>query len=512
MVLLTLTSQVLLAQPAFYQSLDTEGDNVWGTQVIETQNSFAIIGLETLTGFIGSTSWYLTNEYGELIDKIPLFEGHDMDIKPSDEGSYLYVDGVHYLTLTETTSDNEIDILICAFDDTLVDTFWCKTIGTIERDIPTRLLPASENHIMAFHSRTLSTSPLRIIVELIKLNEVGEIIWRTDIGIEDSYNTAFNHLALPNGDHLTFYAACEPDTDCQSWLVGYGLYATKVNSSGDQLWTQELRRGDFLRWHGTDPLLLDNGLIALNWIDDVVEVAPFDVRFQDMLLWIDQEGEIVNEYFFPRDRVRDIYSMTKAANGDIIGAGSINMADLELGSGGYVFRMSPEGELLWERFLADVRYPLDQHFFNDVIEAEDGGIVLTGMFQDSFPNINPSPNNPNVWLVKLDSTGCLEPGCGTFQVMGAVVSTEEAPVAATPELRMYPNPTATFAHLRWSDEAEVTYPLEVQVYDLAGRPVLARTFAASPSVVQCADWPAGYYVVQVRDRQGRQWVERLVVR
>jgi hypothetical protein len=203
--------------------------------------------------------------------------------------------------------------------------------------------------------------------------------------------------------------------------------------------------------------------------------------------------------------------MTKAANGDIIGAGSVDLSGLELGRGGYVFRMRPDGTLLWERYLADVRFPDDSHFFNDVIEADDGGIVLTGLLRDSFPNGEPAITNPNVWLVKLDSLGCLEPGCSRFQVMGATVNTEQIPQPPN-NLRLFPNPTATFTQLQWPPDTELRYPLQVQVYDLAGRSVLARSFVQDPVVLQCAAWPPGYYFVKVQDRRGQQWVSKLVVR
>lgn len=502
-----LSTQVLWAQSTFYQSLDWEADNTWGTQVlINEDNGYQVLGIGTCA-FSACPLLYEINQFGEVENRASLFFDTEVGIRPISKGSYLKLDTTHLMALTSDI--NQTDVLLCAFDSSLQDTVWCEFFGGQYDDITNRLVKSNDGNFLSFYSSKLATSPAESISYLAKRDHQGNVMWSTLIGIEGEFNNAFNHLALPNGDHLTFYAACEPGVDCQGWFIGYGLYVTKVNSVGEQLWTQELRRGDFLRWHGTDPLLLDNGLVALNWIDNVVEVAPFDVRFQDMLIWMDQEGEIVQEYFFPRDRIRDIYSMTKAANGDIIGAGSINMADLELGSGGYVFRMSPEGELLWERYLADVRYPIDQHFFNDVIEAEDGGIVLTGLFRDSFPD---GSLNPNVWLVKLDSMGCLEPGCGTFQVMGAVVSTDEVSAASRGELQLYPNPTASFAHLQWPENTELTYPLDIQVYDLTGRPLLSRRFATSPVVVQCADWPPGYYVVQVRDREGRQWVERLVVK
>lgn len=496
-------------QTTFYQSLDEGGDNIWGVQVTETTYGYAIIGLESCEQ-AGCSSWYLVDEAGSFQEKFTLFPGHERSIKPSSEGSYLLIDSTHYLTLTTSTIENETDILICSFDFDLQDTIWCKVFGDQLRDVPTQIIADGQKNIYAYHGRTLSDSPVLIITELIKLDSAGNTLWNVDIGIENSYNVNFNHLHLPNGDHLTFYAACELGANCLGF-TGYGLYATRVDTAGQQLWSQELRRGYFSYWHGTDPVLLDDGLIALNWIHDTLPLPADSVRYQDMLIWMDQDGEIVREFFFPKDRARNIHSMTKATNGDIIGAGSVSLYDLELGQGGYVFRMSPNGTLRWERYLADVRFPIDNHFFNDVIEAEDGGIVLTGSLQDSFPNADPFPNNPNIWLVKLDSTGCLEPGCGRFQVMGTTVNTEEVHNSDN-SLRLFPNPTASFTQLQWPPDTPLRYPLNVQVYDLAGRSILQRQFTQAPTVLQCQNWPPGYYAVHVRDQEGRQWVQKLVVR
>ncbi|MEL6971078.1 MAG: T9SS type A sorting domain-containing protein, partial [Bacteroidota bacterium] len=425
-------------------------------------------------------------------------------------GSYLQMDSLHFITASIVYPDGNIDALVSGIDPLTQEILWTKTFGTELEDVPTRLIADDDQHMFAYYSAMLSESPFISITNLLKLDTLGNVLWQTPIGIEDDYNNAFNHLHLPSGDHLTFYAACEPGVECQSFLTGYGLYSTKVDSLGNELWSQELRRGHYTRWNGTDPVLLDDGLIALNWIHDTFPLPADTVRFQDMLLWIDQDGEIVREFFFPKDRERNIRSMTKAANGDIIGAGSVDLGALDLGRAGYVFRMRPDGTLLWERYLADVRFPLNSHFFNDVIEAEDGGIVLTGLLQDSIPGSDPPLNNPNVWLVKLDSFGCLEPGCSRFQVMGATVNIEEA-VASTAPLRLFPNPTATFTQLQWPSGTELSYPLQVQVYDLMGRPVLQRTFQQDPLVLQCSEWVAGYYLVQVHDREGRQWTGKLVV-
>lgn len=497
------------AQTTFYRSLDYDGEGAWGMQVASPFNGYAVIALENCDGKT-CVNWFDIDEQGEIQDQFYLTDT-TLSISGTFPGSYLKTDSSHYITATITYPDGNIEGLVSKIDPIAKEITWTKTFGSELEDVPTRLLAGEQQHIFAYYSAMLSESPFISTTNLLKLDPLGNIVWQTAIGIEDDYNNAFNHLHLPNGDHLTFYAACEPGVECQSFLTGYGLYVTRVDTSGAELWSQELRRGDFLYWHGTDPVLLDDGLIALNWIHDTLPLPSGVVRFQDMLIWMDQDGEIVREFFFPKDRERNIRSMTKAANGDIIGAGSVDLSGLDLGRGGYVFRMRPDGTLLWERYLADVRFPVDSHFFNDVIEADDGGIVLTGLLRDSFPNADPVVTNPNVWLVKLDSLGCLEPGCSRFQVMGAVVSTQEVQESSV-KLRLFPNPTATFTQLQWPLDAQLQYPLQVQVFDLAGRAVLQRSFRENPVVLQCSGWSPGYYVVQVRDQQGRQWVQKLVVR
>lgn len=209
----------------------------------------------------------------------------------------------------------------------------------------------------------------------------------------------------------------------------------------------------------------------------------------------------------------DVGGRAKAANGDIIAAGSVVLDDLDLGTGGWVFRMSPQGELRWQRYLADARFPLNQHYFTDVVEAPDGGIVLTGLFQDSFPNYEPYINNPNIWLVKLDSTGCLEPDCGLFQIMGTtVVATEQAvELPKTATLHLFPNPAAGFFQLRWLEDGPNPYPLAVEIFNTSGQRIQQETLTASPAIIDCAQWPPGMYLVRARSREGKVLLGKVVV-
>ena len=66
--------------------------------------------------------------------------------------------------------------------------------------------------------------------------------------------------------------------------------------------------------------------------------------------------------------------------------------------------------------------------FYDVKPTSDGGLILTGETNGPAP-----PNSHRLWLVKLDSMGCLVPGCHTVGVQEFESQLQSA-------LKVSPNP------------------------------------------------------------------------
>lgn len=67
------------------------------------------------------------------------------------------------------------------------------------------------------------------------------------------------------------------------------------------------------------------------------------------------------------------------------------------------------------------------------------------------------------------------------------------------ELMVFPNPTADYVTVRYSDRQNAR--LEASVFDLMGRPILTSFLLADPSgtSLDCSDWQAGVYLLQLRD-------------
>lgn len=125
---------------------------------------------------------------------------------------------------------------------------------------------------------------------------------------------------------------------------------------------------------------------------------------------LDKELNTVWEYRFDYNPRRDlIRNLVVLEDGSIVGCGKSENGPT-WGSYAWLFKLSADGELLWNRIIA---HPLEgeinthNQFFRDIVETSDGDIVAVGAAktapQDYF----------NYWIVKVDSDGCIESNCVT---------------------------------------------------------------------------------------------------
>lgn len=113
---------------------------------------------------------------------------------------------------------------------------------------------------------------------------------------------------------------------------------------------------------------------------------------------------------------KDIYMLTTAHNGDIIGVGTYDDFILRQ-SRAWMFRYNKDGKKLWEKIYQDSNINSKYSFFLDVAEAENGDIVCTGEIEDDDAW---GGNADYTWLLRVDSLGCMEPGCGTMDTLQLV--------------------------------------------------------------------------------------------
>lgn len=164
-----------------------------------------------------------------------------------------------------------------------------------------------------------------------------------------------------------------------------------------------------------------------------------------------------------------------------------------------IYRFTANGDSLWRRDYA--------HFANlaniypeipwDIEPTSDGGMVLTGETwnRDTIPPIS----DVNMWLLKLDSMGCLVPGCQYVGINEIAYGLEHA-------LRVWPNPSS--GRINLALDLPEGLPLEghllLQVFDARGRLVVRRDLGdqlARTITLDLTGQPSGLYTAHISDAQ-----------
>jgi len=81
----------------------------------------------------------------------------------------------------------------------------------------------------------------------------------------------------------------------------------------------------------------------------------------------------------------------------------------------YLLKISSTGERLWRRKITDSSSYGGNLQMRDIAFAPDGQICITGSRYDTVIVNNKALPDGAVWLLCLDSMGCLSPGCGDYQ-------------------------------------------------------------------------------------------------
>lgn len=176
-------------------------------------------------------------------------------------------------------------------------------------------------------------------------------------------------------------------------------------------------------------------------------------------------------------------------SGYVVAGDAYDSTPEELGGeySAWIAKVSPEGDSLWSRFYQyfDVLY--DDHKILDMRAAPDGGYILAGYAEDQ----QVSYQGQQAWLLKLDSLGCLVPGC-------QLVATEN--IEGNPRgvaLRLYPNPASDILNIyTWSPHTPKNALLRIVSSD--GQVVRESPVTRSDmtSMIPVRDIPAGVYFVQ----------------
>lgn len=499
------------SQTTFSKSIDVDGSGEIAVALKVEEDGYWLLASSTCYPlFADCFEIVKTNLGGEKVwDK--MYHNYPLKFKPGtfrgNNGIVLTQDGGAYISGLIEFPETSLDIFLMKTDAN-GDSILFRTYGSPYIDINGAVFFRTDTTLLLYSDLALAPND-DDIVWLLETDLEGNVVWEKTYGDSFGMVGVLDIEMLGNGDLVFSYLACYQSGACDGSTPNstIGLYLARINMNGEELWTKKVMDISLFYppyQNNCSLVVLDDGGFLLSFFRDNSDGGWF---FPPILIWLDSMGNFVQQYDFPAETERAIHQIHKTSSGTVIGAGLIDRFDADLGIGGWVFGMTQQGELLWERQIFDLRFPLKESFFTAFEEAPDGGLILTGFIQDTFPNHEPFINNPNIWLVKLDSAGCLEPDCDLMQIVGEPTQTRYSNESRV--FKIYPNPARNVVYL----EKEETFGFKARFADLMGKVFLEANFqAGNRQQFDISLLPPGIYFLWIENEDGELvQVEKIVI-
>lgn len=247
----------------------------------------------------------------------------------------------------------------------------------------------------------------------------------------------------------------------------------KLDSNGNLITQKEFNFAPYKCTDGRFTFLSENYLMCgcldtvYNIGDDPhpVYVAKLDTNFN--VLWRSD---------FHGTEIRAISLVRQLPDSTIVFIGEkFNLSEIPLG---WIVKLDKNGNTLWERTY--YKSQTIDNYFADFQQTPDKGFIVTGSAWGT---------TQDVWLVKLDSMGCLDPNDCTFNTGTIEVGQEVI------SLNVFPNPASSQITLLYNLPISATDAV-ISFYDLTGR--LICQVLPNPSAyevnIDVSAWNNGMYI------------------
>lgn len=156
-------------------------------------------------------------------------------------------------------------------------------------------------------------------------------------------------------------------------------------------------------------------------------------------------------------------------------------------------KLNENGDNIWSRKYSKVYSNFSENAIYDFDILSDGSLIGVGQSNDHLAQTQGQQG----WIIRVDSMGCLIPGCDTF----TATSLKEAPEEII-GVKVYPNPATDMVYIVLKSD-NITENISFGVFDMNGNK-MAEEKNASMDVsylLYVENYPSGLYFVKVMQHE-----------
>lgn len=329
---------------------------------------------------------------------------------------------------------------------------------------------------------------------LIKTDSAGEAQWTRTYGS----STYFDYFlcADTTADDDGFFAGgqtWDPVGKQQFWVL-------RVDAEGDTVWSKVWGSPYDEYYAHLTTKANGNPIVANSWA-----YGPMYLQMRAYMTELDaSDGSFVwQREYGSNENTTELYTAKEVAPGEGHIAVGFTYAPSSNFIQGLLLRTADNGDSLWMRsyFYYDSLMTDGLGELKDVVPTGDGGFIACGYTFGSYTGPFPEQYSQDTWIVKVDSLGCIIPGCDDFNTVVTVQVTN-----LKNALTVYPNPA------REGVTVKVTLPLgspfsenlHLRLVSAEGKEVLVQRALLGENEVYVNGLGAGVYYAHLTS--GSTWL------
>ena len=262
---------------------------------------------------------------------------------------------------------------------------------------------------------------------LLKTDSAGQLEWSQLFGTSTYDDYFWSIEPAPDG---TYYIGGVKGVGNNSW----DPWLLRVDSLGNEIWsfTNGTPFDDLGQAH---LVTLPDG----NFVYGSGEPTGNGTDQRPQLVKVDTAGTILwsKTYDVATHGATILGVKDVQSSGDLIACGT--SVPITPYIDGFLLRTNSQGDSLWLRhyWYTDSIMNDGTGLFFDVTPTSDGGFAAVGTMLGSIAGNDPPGASQDVWVLKVDSMGCVQPGCHI------ITGIESQVTNLTDALHVYPNPVAS---------------------------------------------------------------------